>query len=149
MNRGPVFQTGPTAADSSFSKPMPCAVKLCSSLCRRGSIFAIPIGFYPKRIDKRARLAYNNSPKARQASYFWIEKGKHEQRRKKRISLAVWLALILLTLAGCLTDSAGQSESIQELMRDAVLHDGNQIDLFGLRVNPGLISAFTVTALLS
>ena len=33
-------------------------------------------------------------------------------------------------------------------MRDAVLHDGNQIDLFGLRVNPGLISAFTVTALL-
>ena len=48
-----------------------------------------------------------------------------------------------------LTDSAGQSESIQELMRDAVLHDGNQIDLFGLRVNPGLISAFTVTALLS
>ena len=70
-------------------------------------------------------------------------------QRRKRISLAVWLALILLTLAGVfLTDSAGQSESIQELMRDAVLHDGNQIDLFGLRVNPGLISAFTVTALL-
>ena len=70
-------------------------------------------------------------------------------KRRKRISLAVWLALILLTLAGVfLTDSAGQSESIQELMRDAVLHDGNQIDLFGLRVNPGLISAFTVTALL-
>ena len=70
-------------------------------------------------------------------------------KRRQRISLAVWLALILLTLAGVfLTDSAGQSESIQELMRDAVLHDGNQIDLFGLRVNPGLISAFTVTALL-
>ena len=70
-------------------------------------------------------------------------------KRRKRISLAVWLALILLTLAGVfLTDSAGQSESIQELMRDAVLHDCNQIDLFGLRVNPGLISAFTVTALL-
>ena len=70
-------------------------------------------------------------------------------KRRKRISLAVWLALILLTLAGVfLTDSAGQSESIQELMRDAVLHDGNQIDLFGLRVNPGLISTFTVTALL-
>ena len=70
-------------------------------------------------------------------------------KRRKRISLAVWLALILLTLAGVfLTDSAGQSESIQELMRDAVLHDGNQIDLFGLRVNPGLISAFTVTPLL-
>ena len=38
-------------------------------------------------------------------------------KRRKRISLAVWLALILLTLAGVfLTDSAGQSESIQELM---------------------------------
>ena len=34
------------------------------------------------------------------------------------------------------------------IMRDAVLHESNKLDLFGMEVNPGLISAFTVTGLL-
>lgn len=63
-----------------------CCKTLFKSLPKRLDFFVIPIGFYPKRIDKRARLAYNNSPKARQASYFWIEKGKHEQKTKKNIA---------------------------------------------------------------
>ena len=70
-------------------------------------------------------------------------------KKRKRISLAVWLALILASLAGVvLTGSSAQTESIQEIMRDAVLHESNKIDLFGMEVNPGLISAFTVTGLL-
>ena len=56
----------------------------------------------------------------------------------------------LLLLAGALlTGSPGRVESVQEAMRDAVLHSANRISLFGLKtVNPGLISAFTVTAIL-
>ena len=70
-------------------------------------------------------------------------------KKRKRISLAVWLALILASLAGVvLTGSSAQNESIQEIMRDAVLHESNKLDLFGMEVNPGLISAFTVTGLL-
>ena len=70
-------------------------------------------------------------------------------KKRKRISLAIWLSLILASLAGVvLTGSSAQTESIQELMRDAVLHESNKIDLFGMEVNPGLISAFTVTGLL-
>jgi len=70
-------------------------------------------------------------------------------KKRKRISLAVWLALILVSLAGVvLTGSSAQNESIQEIMRDAVLHESNKLDLFGMEVNPGLISAFTVTGLL-
>ena len=70
-------------------------------------------------------------------------------KKRKRISLAVWLALILTSLAGVvLTGSSAQNESIQEIMRDAVLHESNKLDLFGMEVNPGLISAFTVTGLL-
>ena len=42
-----------------------CCKTLFKSLTKRLDFFVIPIGFYPKRIDKRARLAYNNSPKAR------------------------------------------------------------------------------------
>ena len=39
--------------------------------------------------------------------------------------------------------------SIRELMRDAVLHETHKVSLFGLiEVNPGLISAFTVTGIL-
>ena len=64
--------------------------------------------------------------------------------------LALWLMAILLLLAGALlTGSPGRSESVQEAMRDAVLHNVNQISLLGLKaVNPGLISAFTVTGIL-
>ena len=62
----------------------------------------------------------------------------------------MWLAAILLLLAGALlTGSPGHAEGVQEAMRDAVLHDVNRISLLGLKeVNPGLISAFTVTAFL-
>ena len=40
-------------------------------------------------------------------------------------------------------------ETIQETMRDAVLHETNQISLFGIKdVNPAVISGFAVTAVL-
>ena len=69
-------------------------------------------------------------------------------RNKK--ALAVWLAAVLLLLIGSIAVGTHQrSETVQEAMRDAVLHDVNQISLFGLKaVNPGLISAFLVTAVL-
>ncbi|MBD5154203.1 MAG: F0F1 ATP synthase subunit A [Oscillibacter sp.] len=70
--------------------------------------------------------------------------------KQHKKGLALWLAAILALLAGALlTGSPGHSEGVQEAMRDAVLHDINQVSLFGLKdVNPGLISAFTVTAIL-
>ena len=70
------------------------------------------------------------------------------KRHKK--GLAVWLtAVLLLLIAALLAGSPGRSESVQEAMRDAVLHDANQISLLGLKtVSPGMISAFGVTAAL-
>lgn len=70
--------------------------------------------------------------------------------KQHKKGLALWLAAILLLLAGALlTGSPGRTETVKEAMRDAVLHDVNQISLFGLKaVNPGLISAFTVTLIL-
>ncbi len=64
--------------------------------------------------------------------------------------LAVWILIVLLLLAGALlAGSHPRAETVQEAMRDAVLHDVNQVSLFGLKnVNPGLISAFLVTAVL-
>ncbi len=70
--------------------------------------------------------------------------------KQHKKALAVWLISVLVLLAAALlTGSPGRTESVQEAMRDAVLHSVNQIGLFGLRaVNPGTISAFTVTAIL-
>lgn len=70
--------------------------------------------------------------------------------KHRKMSLVLWIAVVLALLAGSvLAGSAGRSESVQEAMRDAVLHDVNQVSLFGLKaVNPGLISAFLVTAVL-
>lgn len=70
--------------------------------------------------------------------------------KHRKIGLVLWIAVVLALLAGALlVGSPGRSEGVQEAMRDAVLHDVNQVSLFGLKdVNPGLISAFLVTAIL-
>ena len=70
--------------------------------------------------------------------------------KARKIKLAVWIcAVAVLLVASLLVPAAEKTETVQEAMRDAVLHDTNRISLFGLKdVNPGLISAMTVTALL-
>ncbi len=68
-----------------------------------------------------------------------------------RVAFFVWIFLILLLLAGIFLiglPKEAPEESITEVMRDGVLHEGNRMNLFGLTVNPGLISAFVVTGIL-
>ncbi len=70
--------------------------------------------------------------------------------KKKRLLLLLWLCAIVLLLAGSiLTPGREHEETIRETMRDAVLHESNKINLPGFGpVNPGLISAVTVTGVL-
>ena len=70
--------------------------------------------------------------------------------KQHKKAMAVWIAATLALLAGAVAvGSPGRAESVQEAMRDAVLHNINQISLLGLKaVNPGMISAFLVTAFL-
>lgn len=71
-------------------------------------------------------------------------------KKKKTTGIIVFACIAVVLLIGSIAvKSPGSHESIGELMRDAVLHETNKISLFGLKdVNPGLISAFTVTALI-
>ena len=71
-----------------------------------------------------------------------------KQHKRK---LLFWLLAAAVFLVGSILTAApgAAAESIQTTMRDAVLHDTNQISLLGLLpVNPGLISAYVVTAIL-
>ena len=46
--------------------------------------------------------------------------------KEHKKGLLVWLAVVLLLLAGALlAGSQGRAETVQETMRDAVLHDVN------------------------
>ena len=71
-------------------------------------------------------------------------------KQKKRNFLLLWLCVSgVLLLGSFAVPGGGRTETIQETMRDAVLHETNQISLFGLRpVNPGLVSSLTVTVVL-
>ena len=72
-------------------------------------------------------------------------------KRKRTRELIVFACIVLLLLAlVILTGSpGGQHESIREVMKDAVLHESAKVSLFGIiEVNPGLISAYVVTAIL-
>ena len=70
--------------------------------------------------------------------------------KQHKKALALWIgATLVLLLGALLVGSPGRTESVQEAMRDAVLHNVNQISLFGVNtVNPGLVSAFVVTGFL-
>ncbi len=74
------------------------------------------------------------------------EKGK----KGMKVFLIVWIALILIILAAIFAIglSPGHDESIKQVMKDGVLHTENRIALFGRTVNPSLISAYVVTAVL-
>lgn len=72
------------------------------------------------------------------------------EKKKRNRFLVVWLGLIVLTLAAVLAvGGGGESASIKETMRDAVLHGTNRISLFGLKaVDPAFISALVVSGVL-
>lgn len=68
--------------------------------------------------------------------------------QKKKRFLLLWLCVSAALLVGSFAAPGdARTETIQETMRDAVLHESNQISLFGIRpVNPGFISSLVVTA---
>ena len=69
--------------------------------------------------------------------------------KQHKKGLAVWLLIVvLLFIASLLVGPSEHSETVQEAMRDAVLHESGRISLFGLPVSPGMISALVVTAIL-
>ena len=57
--------------------------------------------------------------------------------------------MAVLLIASIAVPGSGQIETIQETMRDAVLHESDKINLFGIfAVNPGYISSVVVTVIL-
>ena len=70
--------------------------------------------------------------------------------KERKKWLIAWVCLVVVLLAASILAPGGvRSESIQETMRDAVLHDTGRISFFGLKdVNPGFVSAVTVSAAL-
>ena len=68
--------------------------------------------------------------------------------KRKKISWIIFISLVVLLLVGIiLTGHTEHEETIQETMKDAVLHENNRVSFFGLtEVNPSLISAYVVSA---
>lgn len=85
-----------------------------------------------------------------QRLYSGVERRLAISMKSKKKFMILWVLLIAVLFAGSLlTAPPGKTETIQTAMRDAVLHEENQISLFGWKnVNPGLISAMTVSAIL-
>ena len=61
--------------------------------------------------------------------------------------MVVFAVILVGLLVGIILAKPHHEEPIKEVMKDAVLHESAKVSLFGLAdVNPGLISAYTVTA---
>lgn len=73
-----------------------------------------------------------------------------DKKKRNRFIIIISVILAILLVLIIFTGGKGESEeSIGLVMKDAVLHEEGKISLFGLmNVNPALISAFTVTAVI-
>ena len=73
-------------------------------------------------------------------------------KKQKKTMLIIFVVIAAILLAGVFLTAGktqGEEESIQVVMRDAVLHDVNKVNFFGLEINPGLAAGFTVTGILT
>ncbi len=72
-----------------------------------------------------------------------------KQERRKAIIVFSIIAAVFMVGSILTGGGAGKEEQIQEVMRDAVLHDLNKVSLFGIiDVNPGLAAGFIVSGIL-
>lgn len=70
-------------------------------------------------------------------------------KKKKLRFIIIWAVVLVALLIGIILIGHKESEeSIKMVMKDAVLHEELQINLFGKKVNPGLISAYVVTGII-
>ena len=72
-------------------------------------------------------------------------------KKRKAVSIAVFAAIIIALIIGIAATARPDAvkEPINEVMKDAVLHETGRINIFGeLRVNPALISAYIVSGIL-
>ena len=71
-------------------------------------------------------------------------------KKQKKMMLIIFGVIAVILIVGIVLTSgnAGEEESIQVVMRDAVLHDVNKVELFGLEINPGLAAGFVITCIL-
>jgi F-type H+-transporting ATPase subunit a len=70
------------------------------------------------------------------------------ERRKAAIIFGI-IALVFMVGAILTGNEGGEEETIQEMMRDAVLHDVNKVSLFGIMdVNPGMLAGVIVSGFL-
>lgn len=72
------------------------------------------------------------------------------KKRSRFIFIFLWVLLLCLVLIAIFfTNGKTSGESVKAVMNDAVLHEDNKIDLFGIKaVNPAFISAMTVSGFL-
>lgn len=72
-----------------------------------------------------------------------------KKERKKAIIIFAVIALVFMIGAIMTGGHGGEEESVQVVMRDAVMHEVNRVSLFGLKdVNPSLIAAFIVSGIM-
>ena len=81
---------------------------------------------------------------------FCIMGGDNLSKKQKIVSAVIFSVIILALLIGSLLAPTCEKEPIKEAMREAVLHEHTKVSLFGLLdVNPAVISAFAVTAVIT
>ncbi|MCR5522043.1 MAG: F0F1 ATP synthase subunit A [Clostridia bacterium] len=77
--------------------------------------------------------------------------GEKMSKKRRIVSIVVFAVIFAALLVGIVLTSGASpasEEPIGEVMKDAVLHETGKINLLGIRINPGLVSAFSVSGIM-
>lgn len=70
------------------------------------------------------------------------------EKKKRTVSFVIFFIIILGLFILTTIFPSSSHEDIKVMMRDSVLHEVNHVEVFGIGLNPGLISAFVVSGIL-
>lgn len=94
-----------------------------------------------------------NVKRHKRRSYVWVvflrskSWSKGSTMKKKIRYILIFIAIVSLALAFVIGPS-GESHSLKEAMKEAVIHETEKISVFGMAVNPSVMSAFVVSGFL-
>lgn len=73
--------------------------------------------------------------------------GRLQEKKNIRPYVVMGVFLLLCLVGSILLGTRPKEESIQEVMKDAVLHETSKIAFLGMEVNPAVISDFVITGI--
>lgn len=80
--------------------------------------------------------------------FFVSKKNKKGEKMKKKINIVLIIIAILSLVGGFLIKPSGHGHELKDAMKEAVIHEVDKVNIFGIHANPSAMAAIVVSIIL-